>query len=241
MTSTLFGLGLAVLAGAVTMRATGMGFALIASPFLSLILGPFEGVLVTNVCGVLSAALNLTQVHRQIDWRRARLLVPAGLIGVIPGAIAARTLPAATLSIVVSGLVLLGLCATMMIRRVNVPNSPASAAAGGLASGFMNASAGVGGPGLVIYSLATQWDYVSFAATAQMIFAVQGIASLALKHAWPQLDLIGWLVLVVALGIGLFAGNAVARRVSSRAAMWVVIVVAALGAILGLVQGIARL
>jgi uncharacterized membrane protein YfcA len=234
----LVGLGLAVLAGAVTMRATGMGFALIASPFLALILGPFQGVLVTNVCGALSAMLNLTQVHRQIDWRRARLLIPAGVLGVVPGAIATRLLPSATLSIVVSGLVLLGLAATLLIRRVPVPDSPASAAAGGLTSGFMSAAAGVGGPGLVVYALATRWEYSSFAASAQMLFALQGIEALVLKQSWPQLNWAGWLVLLGALGVGLLAGNALARHVSGRTAMLVVIVVATLGALLALAQGI---
>lgn len=238
---TLCALGLAVLAGAATMRATGMGFALIASPFLTLILGPFQGVLVTNVCGVVSAMLNLSQVHRQVDWRRARLLIPAGMLGVIPGALAARMLPSAILSIVVSGLVLLGLAMTAVIRRLRVPDSPLSAAGGGLASGFMNASAGVGGPGLVIYSLATRWEYASFAATAQMIFAVQGMEALALKRTWPQLDLAGWCVLAGALGVGLLVGNALSRRVNGSAAMVAVIIVAALGALIALAQGLHRL
>jgi uncharacterized protein len=234
-------LGLTILAGAVAMRATGMGFALIASPFLALLFGPFEGVLIANVCGVASALLNLTQVHRQIDWPRARLLVPAGVLGVIPGALAARLLPPATLSIVVSALVLAGLAVTVLIRRVTLAASPATAAAGGLASGFMNATAGVGGPGLVVYALATKWSYVGFAATAQLIFAVQGIASITMKWSWPVLAPVDWVVLVCALAIGLLAGNALARKVSGRVAMTAVTIIAVVGALVGLAQGIARL
>ena len=242
MTWLLFGaLGLTVLAGAVAMRATGMGFALVASPFLALIFGPFEGVLIANVCGVASAALNLTQVHRQIDWRRARVLVPAGVIGVIPGAIAATVLPSAVLSIVVSGVVMVGLGLTLFIRRIGASDSPVKAASGGLASGFMNATAGVGGPGLVVYALATQWDYPRFAATAQIIFAVQGIASLVMKHSWPALIPTAWLVLAAALVAGLFVGNLLARRVNAKVAMGVVVAMALVGALAGLLQGISRL
>lgn len=234
-------LGLTILVGALTMRATGLGFALIASPFLALIFGPFEGVLIANVCGAASAMLNLTQVHRHIDWRRARLLVPAGILGIIPGALAARLLPAAPLSIVVSCVVIVGLTVTVIIRQVAIADSPVIAATGGLASGFMNATAGVGGPGLVIYALATKWDYSNFAATAQVIFAVQGIASLALKWAWPHLTPVDWMVVACALGVGLVAGSLLARRINPRIAMGAVIVIAAIGAVVGLVQGIQRL
>lgn len=237
----LVGLGAAVLVGAVTMRATGMGFSLVAAPFLTLALGPFEGILVANVCGTLSSLLNLTQVHRDIDWRRARLLVPAGLVGIVPGAIAVRLLPPAVLTVVVSVVVVLGLAVTVLARNLTVPNSPVVAGAGGLASGFMNVTAGVGGPGLVVYALATGWAHAGFAATAQVQFAVLGIASLASKQALPTLDLAGWLVLLGALALGLVAGNLLARHIDAPAAMRGVIAIAAVGACLALVQGIRAL
>jgi len=235
------GLAAAVLVGAVTMRATGMGFALVAAPFLTLALGPFHGILVANVCGTASSLLNLTQVHEHIDWRRVRLLVPAGLIGVIPGAIAVKLLPSAALSIMVSSIVLIGLGITVFATNLRLPNSPVVASAGGLASGFMNVTAGVGGPGLVIYALATEWKHSSFAATAQVQFAVLGAASLAMKQALPHLGLLGWLVLVVSLGLGLIGGNLLARHIDGRAAMRLVIVIALVGAVLAMLQGIARL
>jgi uncharacterized membrane protein YfcA len=235
------GLGMAVLVGAITMRATGMGFSLVAAPFLTLALGPFEGIVVANVCGTLSAVLNLTQVHRHIDWSRAKLLIPAGIIGVIPGAIAVRLLPSAPLTILVSAVVLIGLAITVLARKLTLSNSPVVAGTGGLASGFMNVTAGVGGPGLVIYAIATDWKHSSFAATAQVHFAVLGVASLAMKQAVPNLDVIGWVVLVAALGLGLVGGNILARHIDGRSAMRFVIIIAAIGACLAMAQGISAL
>lgn len=237
----LVGLGVAVLIGAITMRATGMGFALVAAPFLTLALGPFEGILVANVCGTVSAVLNLTQVHSHIDWSRAKLLVPAGVIGVVPGAIAVRLLPSPALSIVVSLVVLIGLATTVFVRDVCLPDSPVVATSGGLASGFMNVTAGVGGPGLVIYALATRWRHTSFAATAQVHFAILGVASLAMKQSLPNLNLTGWLVLAAALGVGLLGGNIVARQIDARAAMRLVIIIATIGACLAMAQGLLAL
>lgn len=237
----LAALGAAVLVGAVTMRATGMGFALVAAPFLVLALGPFEGVLVANVCGTTSALLNLTQVHRDVDWRRARWVVPAGIIGTLPGALAVRSMSLPVLAVVVSVVVLVGLALTVIGRSVELPNSPLVAGVGGLTSGFMNVTAAVGGPGLVIYALATRWQHSHFAATAQVHFAVLGIASLLTKGALPSLSTLGWIVLAAALAAGLAAGNLLARHIDGPKAMRMVIVVAAAGALLSLTQGIRSL
>ena len=109
---TIAAMAAAVLAGAVTMRVTGMGFSLVAAPFLVLAVGPLEGVLVAHVCGTAAALLNLTQLHRDVDWRRAAWLVPAGLVGVLLGALTVGRLPAPVLAVVVSVLVLVGLLLT---------------------------------------------------------------------------------------------------------------------------------
>ena len=237
----LTALGVAILVGAVTMRATGMGFALVASPFLVLALGPFQGILVANVCGSASALLNLTQVHRDIDWRRARWVTPAGVLGAIPGAYAVRMLPVPVLTIVVSAIVLVGLALTVVGRELELPDSPVVAGVAGLASGFMNVTAAVGGPGLVIYALATRWQHRRFAATAQVHFAVLGVTALALKGAVPSLDVTGWLVLAAALALGLLGGNLLARRIDGPKAMRLVIGIAGVGAVLALVQGLRSL
>src|SRR5690625_6376027 len=80
-------------------RTTGMGFALLSSPFLVMALGPFEGILVTNVCGIVAALLNLWVVHADLGWGRAAKVVPAGLVGTIPGALLVLWLPPAVLAI----------------------------------------------------------------------------------------------------------------------------------------------
>ncbi len=237
----LAALAAAVLVGAVTMRATGMGFSLVASPFLVLALGPFQGILVANVCGTASALLNLSQVHRDVEWRRALWVTPAGLVGIVPGAVAVHYLSLPVLAVVVSLVVIMGLAFTVIGRRIELPNSPVVAGVGGLASGFMNVTAAVGGPGLVIYALATRWSHQRFAATAQVHFAVLGIASLALKGAVPSLSLVGWLVLAAALAVGLLAGNLLASRIDGAKAMRWVILIATVGAVLSLIQGIRGL
>ena len=232
---------LAVLAGAVAVRTTGMGFALLSSPFLVMALGPFEGILVTNVCGIVAALLNLTAVHADLDWRRAASVIPAGVVGTVPGALLVLWLPAPVLAISISLLVLIGLLFTLASRRLQVPNSPWVGVGGGFASGLMNVTAGVGGPGLVVYALATQWEHRRFAATAQLHFAVLGVAALIAKWSLPTLPLTGWAVLLALLVVGLVGGNVLARWVHGARAMRWVIVIAMAGALMSLAQGLLQL
>ena len=127
---------LAVLAGAVAVRTTGMGFALLSSPFLVMALGPFEGILVTNVCGIVAALLNLSVVHADLDWKRAVSVIPAGIVGTVPGALLVLWLPPAVLAISISLLVIGALLFTLASRRLQVPNSPWVGVGGGFASGL---------------------------------------------------------------------------------------------------------
>ncbi|MDO5663354.1 MAG: sulfite exporter TauE/SafE family protein [Brachybacterium sp.] len=235
----LLSLAAATFVGAVVQRSTGMGFALLASPFLMLVLGPFEGILVANLCGSASSALNLTQMWRDIDWRRAVVLVPMGVVGVLPGAIAVLLLPPGPLMIGVSLVVILGLTLTLGLRGRRLPNSRALSATGGLASGFMTVSAGVGGPGVAIYAHATNWSHRPFAATAQLHFCALGIASLIAKWSVPSLSAPGWATLAAALLGGLLVGNILAPRISPSAAMTFVMAVAVGGSLLALARGVS--
>ncbi len=237
----LVGLAAATFIGAVAQRSTGMGFALLASPFLTLILGPFEGILVANVCGTVASFLNLTQVGHDVDWRRAAVLVPTGVAGVVPGAFAVHLLPTAPLMVGVSGIVIIGLGLTLLLRGRELPSSRALAAAGGFASGLMNATAGVGGPGVVIYARATGWPHHRFAATAQLHFLALGIASLVAKQSLPALPVIGWVALLSSLLLGLLVGNHLAPRINPGLAMRLVLSVALAGALLALLRGLASL
>src|SRR5699024_9859575 len=123
------------------------------------------------------------------DWGRAAKVVPAGLVGTIPGALLVLWLPPAVLAITVSLLVIAGLLFTILSRSLQVPNSLWVGAGGGFASGLMNVTAGVGGPGLV----------------------------------------------------GLIGGNVLARWVHGARALRWVIVIAMVGALISLVQGLVQL
>ena len=243
----LLPVAVSVLVGAFAQRVTGMGFALIAAPALVVLLGPFDGVIIVNACAVLSSLLILPRVWRFIDWSRFRWLVVPAVVGTGAGAVVASRLPGPVLQLGIGVLVVVALTVSLLVTRTeHVATGRAPAIVTGAASGFMNAAAGVGGPALGIYAVATRWPQAAFAATAQPYFVVIGLSSLLGKLAasdWvlPDVDPAIWPVAIAALLVGLAAGEMLGPRISHAAARTAVIVIAYLGGVAAIVDGAINL
>ena len=236
-------IGLAVVIGAMAQRVSGMGFALTAAPVLVLLIGPFDGVLLVNLAGAVSASIVISRVWRHIDWRQfVKLTVPA-LVAVIPGAYISVLLGGPALQITVGAILVLALTISLLINRADKTIAQAPAALlSGAASGFMSATAGVGGPGMSVYAVLTRWEQRPFAATIQPFFVSLGVTSFVVKvvlseQGLPDYEWWVWpLIIVCTLG-GLALGEWVAKFVSVRIARISVIVISYLGAVAAIIDG----
>lgn len=235
------GLGVVVFVGAGAQRVTGLGFSLVSSPFMVLLLGPFNGVLVINACGAITSLVVLTQVWRDVDWHRAALLIGSALPAVAAGAWMARSLPAPPLAIVVGMLILVALVAVVASERARVLRGTSGGVIAGLGSGFLNVTVGAGGPAVAVYAVSIGWAQRRFAASAQAVFATLGIASLIAKGGHPSMARSGWAMVAAGLLIGIFTGNHLAERVPPERAQLAVIVLAMAGAVLTVVKGLVQL
>lgn len=237
---TLVGLALVAIAGAIIQRTTGIGFALIVSPCFSIILGPVQGVILSNLTSLVINAAILALTWRDLEWKRLPFLVIPGVIAVIPGAWIALTMPSPLLSIVVGAVVLLA--AVLALRRTAIPVLAGrwGVIGAGASSGFMNAIAGVGGPPIAIYAATTNWSIASFIPTSQVTYLSVNLMSLLVK-GWPST---GWTELsaaVVGVVIGAVLGAVVADRIPERHCFLVALLVAALGGTAGIVSGVVSL
>lgn len=233
-------LAVSVLVGASAQRLTGMGFALVASPLLVLLLGPDTGVTVIQFAGIVAAALVLVGVRRDVDWPVLPWLLIPAIIGLAPGVAVVRALPPSVLQIVIGLLVILALAATLASERARVFKGRAGASAAGLLSGFMNAAAGVGGPAVVLYRVSVNWPQRPFVATLQVYFIVLSVATIAARGL-PEMAASGWAVGGVALLVGLVLGDRLAKRVPEPTARTLTVAVALLGAAATVAKGIASL
>lgn len=229
-----------MLTGAGTQRITGLGFALVSSPFLVLLLGPFTGVLLANALSLIANLVVLAQTWRAVELRKALLLAVPALVAVLPGAWVVRALPAPMLAISVGALVLIALLVMLSSERARVLHGTAGAVTAGALSGFMNVTAGVGGPAITLYALSSRWPHRSFVATIQLYFALLNAGSLAAK-GWPQLDPSTWLVAGCGLALGVAVGHRLADVVSPARARGLVVGLAILGSLATVVKGVVDL
>lgn len=225
-----------VLLGSTTQRITGMGFGLIAAPFLVIVLGPGLGVQLTQILSGLASAFVLATMWRYAEVKTAAVLMVFAILGLIPGTWLIRNLDPAPLQVITGTLILIALLAILASERARVFKGPVGQASAGFISGFMNVTAAVGGPAIVLYSLSTSWKHEAFVATSQLYFLFLNAASLV-AVGLPSLPL---KVLLLALGTmlsGLLLGNVLARKVSVRLARRLVIGVALAGAVSTIIKG----
>jgi uncharacterized protein len=227
----------AVFAGAVLQRLSGIGFSLVAAPALALICGPRSGVTLTNLLAIMVALVVFATSARRVDRAKARVLIPAGLLGVLPGALLFRVLPLGQLEVAVGTITALGLAAVLLAPRLRAAARPVTTGCAGLASGFSAAAAGAGGPALTVYAVATNWPQPEFVATGQLSYATQGAAALAIK-GFPSVPGAWVGAAAAAVLCGLLAGHLAARRIDGARARRAAVAIAALAAVATVVKGI---
>jgi uncharacterized protein len=240
MTADLLFLPLGVAVGAVTQRVTGIGFALVAAPLLVLAAGPFDGIILSNLLGLIVCAVVLASTWRDVEWRRGALLAVPALAAIPLGAYVARTMPGPLLLIVIGVIVLVALGLAQLSSRARVLHGTTGAIGAGAASGFMNVTAGVGGPAMVLYAVSTRWDHRRFVATFQFYSVMVNLASL-LSKGGPQLPFSAVAISVGALAVGLFLGELLSRRIPAEQAGRAVILLAMAGALATVVKGVIAL
>lgn len=238
---------IAVVAGALAQRLAGLGFGLLVSPVLVVLLGPFDGVMIINLCGAASSLLILSRVWRHVQWRRYFGLALAAIAGVLPGAWLASNVPEAPLEICIGVLLIIALLASQRLTRSSWRASgPVPLVSLGFSSGLMNAAAGVGGPAITAYAIATRWDQKSFSATLQPYFVTTGLTSLLSKYVMsgghlPALEGWQWLSILAAMLAGIVAGDLLSGRVKPVSVRRIVVVIAYLGAVSTLTKGVVEL
>ncbi|HET8591685.1 MAG TPA: TSUP family transporter [Nakamurella sp.] len=225
-----------VLGGAAVTRLTGLGFALVASPFLVVLLGPFDGVLLCNLLTMLAAAAMLATHWRHVQWRRAALLLVPAVLVIPAGALLVHRLPPAPLSVLIGSalLIAVGLVARGRSSRA-LTGTPGTLLAGAGSAG-LNVLAGVGGPILALYGVTQRWTGRSFLATVPVCSLVFNALSLATK-GFPRVTGTELAVVVSALVVGSVAGEVLVRRIGSRHAQPVLLTVSAVGAVAAIVKG----
>jgi len=233
VTTELLFLPLGVLAGALTQRVTGIGFALVCAPLLVLIAGPFEGVVLSNLLGLTVSVVVFVAHWRDTEWAKGLLLAVPALLAIPFGAYVAKNVPPAPLMVIIGLLVIVALGAVVLSERARVLRGRR-----GAAIGFMNVTAGVGGPAIVLYAVSTAWEHRKFVATFQFFSIFTNLASLVAKGGLPHVTPVELVVSFGALAVGLIGGEILSRHVDHTLARRIAIGLALGGAAFTVVKGV---
>jgi len=241
---------LTVLVGAVLQRVSGFGFGVVAAPVFVLLLGPVQGVMVSNVISFFNCLIIVGRVHALIEWRRVALLSAVSVASLVTASVVLRGVSAPTLSVLVGIVVIAGMTLSLVARRWRRGVRPWREGAwwpaviASIFAGFGSIAAGVGGPPFGAYAVLDNWDPKRFAATIQPVFITNSLFAvlsrlLLTQHSLPDIPFWWWIVLVGTCIVALVVSDHVARRVSPVVVRAILVTVAYTGGLLALLQGLA--
>ncbi|MEB4615735.1 sulfite exporter TauE/SafE family protein, partial [Leucobacter sp. M11] len=233
--------------GASAQRIAGLGFALLVSPLMTLLLGAHAGVVLVNVLGLISSTLIMPRVWRDIDWSMFRWLSAFAVFGSGLGIWLATLFSPEAMSVGVGLVVILALGSSLVLSSGRISQQQRTPRAiAGFTSGLTNALAGVGGPAVSAYAVLTRWPAQPFAATLQPFFVLMGALTATTKlvidpHSLPPTDWWFWPLVVGGVLAGIWLGERLLGVVSERQVRLFVIFLAFAGATATLIQGLIGL
>lgn len=189
---------------------TGFGFGLVAVPLLALLLPPAGVVPVVLFLQILATIGPCMRARDHIRWQPIRIYALAALIGVAPGILALKSLDPDRVRLIMG--VIAMFAAVQIARGWSLKRPPTNSilAGTGVASGFLGALAGIGGPPLIAVFMASPLPAQTIRTTLAAAFtfiAGYGLIAAGLTGLITA-DLIGWvLILIPPMLLGTWAGD----------------------------------
>lgn len=197
------------------------GFGALAVPLLSLVVPVPQAAAIMLPLLLVMDATGLQQLWRERDRALLRLLMPAGLLGIVVGTLLFGVLPAKAMAGAVGALTLAFLAQRLLVAPTPGSSPPPRWVAFALAtaSGFTSFVAHAGGPPLNAYLLPLRLKPITYAATSSVFFAAVNLAKW-LPYAWLGLidraNMGTSLLLLPLAPLGVWLGVFLARRIEPR-------------------------
>jgi uncharacterized membrane protein YfcA len=211
----------AVLLLGISKSGFGAGFGSLAVPMMALAVTVPQAAAILMPVLLVMDLLGIAALRKDYDKALLKFLLPAGLVGVLIGALLFKVLPAPIVAGIVGGFTLLFL-AQRLLFPPHADSAPPPRWLGAVltvASGFTSFVAHAGGPPITAYVLPLKLRPVVFAATLSWFFFFINLSKW-LPYAW--LGLLDWrnlatsLVLLPLAPVGVWAGIRMARRIDPK-------------------------
>jgi len=169
----------AVLLATITQQVSGFGFALLAVPLMSLMVGPKDAVAIAFAAGAVSSGTMTYRLRDRIQRPVLMRVLLGAAFGLPIGVVGLRQLPEDPLRIglavvILAMVVILGTGYRFRSER------PRTEVGAGFVSGILNGSLGTGGPPIVVVLQAAAVEQHDFRATTTAFFAICDVVALPL-------------------------------------------------------------
>lgn len=207
---------------------TGFGFAIMATPFLLLVMESRDCIQISIILSFFIAAVMVPKIKDNIDWLLLKRLVAGGIIGAPIGLGLFVSLPVSTVKVFVAIIVLLvagfALLSSLKPRRDGQGTAFAPYRAwveviAGFASGILTVSIGMPGVPLAIYFSRGHIGKAEIRSTTLAFFIVVYIVSIILQGATGQIGRHIWLAslaLVPVTLLGVLAGAKLFAKINQQ-------------------------
>ena len=202
-------------AAALVTSITGFGYALVATPFLALIMPPYMAVSLVLVSWLPLAVLLVRDSFRDMSPRRIGRLLLVAVVGVPVGVYGLANIDDETMRGVI-GAITLAAAATLVFRPQRPFEREGLAAVGaGLTSGVLGGASAMSGPPVVLLGLKQGWEHRGFRADLIGYFAALHLFILAV---FQSADLVDGHILSLGLWVqpGVLSGFVVGIRLKPR-------------------------
>jgi uncharacterized protein len=203
-----------VLLAAITQQVSGFGYALLAVPLLSILVGPKDAVAIATVSGATASTLMAVRLWGLVDQPTPRRMAGGAVVGMPIGIIGLRELPEDPLRIALA-VVVLAMVAVLASGYRFRSRRPGTQVVAGFASGVLNTSIGTAGPPVVVTLQAGSMPQHTFRATTVAFFACCNIVAVPLIILSGVVTASTWRAALVAVPAVLL-GNLIGGRLAPK-------------------------
>jgi len=162
-------------AGGLMLGYTGWGGAMVSMPFLTILYGPVEALVIMMIGALLVTAYLFPTAARIADWRRMTPILIAMAICVPIGNLLLFALEPNLIRRIIGWLIVGASILILSGWRYSGPQGAGASATTGAISGLINGFVGLGGPPLVIYMLALKLSAAVQRANALVFMAITSV------------------------------------------------------------------
>ena len=162
-------------AGGLMLGYTGWGGAMVSMPFLTILYGPVEALVIMIIGALLVAAYLFPTAARIADWRRMTPILIGMAVCVPIGNLLLFALEPNLIRRIIGWLIVGASILILSGWRYSGPQGAGASATTGAISGLINGFVGLGGPPLVIYMLALKQSATVQRANTLVFMAITSV------------------------------------------------------------------